>query len=181
MKIEIRKGSLLDQKDCDIIVNAANCRMRGGSGIDGAIHRLAGPMLLEELKDKAPRGCPTSKIVETAGHDSGFKRIYHVPGPIWHGGFEGENDALQACYTNCLDLAHHDAYNGFKTIGFCSISTGIYGFPIIDASLLALEAIMNWIEGHPDTDLETVVIALYTDAEYDAYIEHERGKSRGKV
>lgn len=71
-------------------------------------------------------------------------------------------------------MAHHDAYNGFKTIGFCSISTGIYGFPLDRASLLALEAIMNWIEAHPDTDLETAVIALYTDAEYDAYLASQK-------
>ena len=161
MEIEIRRGSLLDQLDVEVIVNAANRSMRGGGGIDGAVHRGAGPGLLEELVRVAPRGCPEGEVIITAGHNLPFRYIFHTPGPIWRGGHSGEPESLAACYRNCLKEAERV---GIKSIGFCSISTGVFGYPKREAAKIALQTEMS-----SNVQVELVVFSLFGSEEFAAY------------
>ncbi|MBX3118847.1 MAG: macro domain-containing protein [Fimbriimonadaceae bacterium] len=165
--VEIVHGSLLDQS-VEVIVNAANTMMRGGGGIDGMIHQKAGQRLLWELQKVAPKGCPTGEVVVTAGHDLPFKAILHTPGPIWRGGAEGEAELLQACYRN--SLAEADRL-GVASIGFCSISTGAYRYPLPEAAEIALTTAYSWHEVKPDSSLERIVFALWGREEYAAFCE----------
>lgn len=161
MKIEIRRGSLLDQHDVEAIVNAANNGMRGGGGIDGAIHHAAGPGLLAELRELAPNGCPTGEVVVTGGHLLPFKNIFHTPGPVWKGGNRDEPDLLASCYRRCLEEADR---LGLTSIGYCSISTGIYGYPIELAAPVALHTVTS-----TSTGVEHVVFAMFGAAEFGAF------------
>lgn len=164
-QILLVRGSVLEQA-VDAVVNAASVGMRGGGGLDGAIHHAAGPGLLEELRAKAPSGAPTGAVIVTGGHASGFRHILHTPGPVWKGGSRGEPDALAACYRNCLDVAHE---LGVASIGVPSISTGIYGYPIERAAPLAIKTVQDWIAAHEETPLERVVFAMFGGAEYVAF------------
>ncbi len=165
--IEVRRGSLLDQNDLDAIVNAQNRHMRGGRGINGAIHERAGEKLMEELQRKAPKGCPTSGVVVTDGYDTGFKKIFHTPGPIWEDGESGEELALEACYSNVLTAANFD---GIESLGFCSISTGIFGYPLESASLTALRQVRQWLDlPHDFLNLQRIVFAMYGAEEFEQY------------
>src|SRR3569832_165865 len=140
MRIDVRRGSLLDQTDVEAIVNSANNGMRGGGGIDGAIHHAAGPGLLEELRRIAPNGCSTGDVVVTAGHKLPFQHIFHTPGPPWKGGGKGEAALLASCYRRCLEEAQA---RSLTSIGFCSISTGIYGYPLTEAAEVALGTVLS--------------------------------------
>ena len=117
----------------DAIVNAANTTLLGGGGVDGAIHRAAGPGLLEDCR--ALGGCPTGEARITPGHDLPAKWVIHTVGPVWKGGGHGERDQLASCYRSSLTLA---ARHAIATIAFPAISTGAYGFPIEDACRIAL-------------------------------------------
>ncbi len=119
----------------DAIVNAANTTLRGGGGVDGAIHRAAGPELLAELIERYPDGCSTGDACITHGHGLRAKWIVHTPGPVWHGGDRGEPELLAACHRNAMRIA---AENGCRTIAFPAISTGIYGYPIDRAAEVAI-------------------------------------------
>lgn len=159
--IEIVKGSVLEQ-DVDAIVNAANVAMRGGGGVDGAIHAAAGRGLLEELRTVAPRGCPPGEVVLTSGHELKQPYILHTPGPVWRGGTALEPELLARCYRNCLLKA---AENGLKSIAFCSISTGVYRFPIEKASRIAIETVVDHLYVH-ESSLERVVFAMFLESEH---------------
>jgi O-acetyl-ADP-ribose deacetylase (regulator of RNase III) len=163
--LEIVSGSVLEQ-DVEAIVNAANTALRGGGGVDGAIHRAAGPGLLEELRRIAPYGTKTGTAVITNGHRLKQKYILHTPGPVWHGGRQGEPQLLASCYRSCLDLADSA---GAASLAFCSISTGIYGYPLLQAAPLALGTVVQWLTDHPDTSLHRVLFALYGEQEYQAF------------
>jgi O-acetyl-ADP-ribose deacetylase (regulator of RNase III) len=166
-EVILRRGSLLDQGDVESIVNAQNCHMRGGNGINGAIHAKAGVGLMAELEKVAPRGCMTGGVKVTSGFNTGFRYIFHTPGPIWEDGFSGEYHALASCYTNVLSQANR---LGVESVGFCSISTGIFRFPLEEAAGVALKTVKHWLSlPHDRNSVEKIVFAMFGEEEYDVY------------
>ena len=142
-RITVAQGDITKQR-VDAIVNAANERLRGGGGVDGAIHRAAGPELLEECIQIG--GCPTGEARITKGYRLPARYVIHTVGPVWHGGDRGEPEKLAACYRNSLQLA---AENGARTIAFPGISTGVYGYPLEDATRLAMATVRDCLAGLP--------------------------------
>lgn len=161
-KIEIIQGDITKQ-EVDAIVNAANCSLLGGGGVDGAIHRAAGPDLLAECRTLG--GCKTGEAKITRGYDLPAKYVIHTPGPVWNGGNNGEADKLRSCYRSCLVLASE---NGCKTVDFPSISTGVYHFPLSKASEIAVKTISEYLFEHPE--IERVRMVCF-DARTKEYYE----------
>ncbi len=161
-KIEIIQGDITKQA-VDAIVNAANCSLLGGGGVDGAIHRAAGPELLAECRTLG--GCKTGEAKITRGYKLPAKYVIHTPGPVWNGGNNGEADKLRSCYRNCLVLASE---NGCKTVDFPSISTGVYHFPLSKASEIAVKTISEYLFEHPE--IERVRMVCF-DARTKEYYE----------
>ena len=124
----------------DAIVNAANESLLGGGGVDGAIHRVAGPKLLEECRSIG--GCPTGEARMTGGYELPARWVIHAVGPVWRGGRGGEPRLLGACYTESLRLA---ARNQVETLAFPAISTGAYGYPMADAAKVAVRSVAAWL------------------------------------
>lgn len=135
----------------DAIVNAANTSLLGGGGVDGAIHRAAGPELLRECR--MLNGCKTGQAKITKGYRLPANYIIHTPGPVWNGGGKNEEQLLKNCYENCLKLA---AEYGCQSVAFPSISTGIYRFPLEKASVIAVETIWEFLKTHPDMEVRMV-------------------------
>jgi O-acetyl-ADP-ribose deacetylase len=140
------EGDITKQK-VDAIVNAANERMRGGGGVDGAIHRAAGPKLLEECIQVG--GCPTGEARITKGYELPARYVIHTVGPVWQGGDKGELELLASCYRNALRLA---VANKVGTIAFPGISTGVYGYPLEDATRIALATVKTCLEEMPSIE-----------------------------
>ena len=162
-RIEIVKGDIT-RSAVDAIANAANTSLLGGGGVDGAIHRTAGPELLAECRTLG--GCETGRAKITRGYKLPARYVLHTPGPVWHGGSHGEAELLAGCYRSCLELA---AQYGCRTVDFPSISTGVYGYPLDKAAPVALGAIKESLEKYPE--IERVRMVCFDDCTKAAYEE----------
>lgn len=157
-EIRITQGDIT-LEDVDGIVNAANTGLKGGGGVDGAIHRAAGPTVMGECREIG--GCGTGEAVITNAGDLRAKKIIHTPGPVWRGGDQNEPELLKNCYKNSFSLAKE---NGLKTIAFPAISAGIYGYPIKNAARIALE------EGiRARADFKEIRYVCFSDRDYGVY------------
>jgi len=161
--IEIVRGDVT-KLDVDAIVNAANTTLLGGGGVDGAIHRAAGPELLAECQTLG--GCRPGEAKITRGYRLPARHVIHTVGPIWRGGKRGEPETLANCYRSSLQIA---VENGIKTIAFPAISCGAYGYPIPDAAQIAVKTTRDFL-GSAD-DIDKVIFALWDEGAYDAYRE----------
>ncbi|OGS44867.1 MAG: RNase III inhibitor [Elusimicrobia bacterium RIFOXYD2_FULL_34_15] len=189
-KVELFLGDITELK-VDAIVNAANTTLLGGGGVDGAIHRAAGPKLLEECKKL--NGCKTGEAKITKGYNLPAKYVIHTVGLVWRGGNSGEEKLLASCYKNSLELAvnpireiandpkninftyavdnefSNRTKNNIKSIAFPSISTGAYGFPIEKAAPIALNEVKNFIV--KDNSLEKIIFVLFSENDLKIYTD----------
>ncbi len=161
-QLRIIQGDITRQA-VDVIVNAANTSLLGGGGVDGAIHRAAGPQLLKECRTLG--GCATGDAKITKGYVLPAKHVIHTVGPIWHGGGEHEDELLANCYRNSFKLARQ---HNLSTIAFPSISTGVYGFPVERASRIALREITSELNENPSL---SVVVVCFDDHTFQTYLE----------
>ena len=166
-RIEVAEGDITKQH-VDAIVNAANTTLLGGGGVDGAIHRAAGPELLEECRKL--HGCATGEAKITKGYRLPAKWVIHTVGPVWKNGNDGEDELLANCYRSCVTLA---AKHGIRSLAFPAISTGAYGFPLERATNIAVTETRKFLETHPD--IEKVVFVCFGKAAHDTYLKTVRG------
>lgn len=168
MEIKINNSILaivegdITREQTDAIVNAANSRLAGGGGVDGAIHRTGGPSIMEESKKY--NGCPTGKAVITGGGDLRAKYVIHAVGPVYRDGRKGEPELLRSAYLESLKLA---SASGIKSISFPALSAGAYGYPIHEAASIALTTAAEYVKGHPE--IELVRFVLFGRQAYDAF------------
>lgn len=164
--IEIVRGDITTQA-VDAIVNAANTSLLGGGGVDGAIHRAAGPELLEECRTLG--GCPTGEARITQAYHLSAKHVIHTVGPVWHGGAVGEAELLASCYRNSLEVA---ATNGCQTVAFPAISCGVYAYPLDLAAEISIGVVCAW--GASQRLPERVRWVMFDAAAHDAWVECRR-------
>ena len=157
------RGDITKVTDVDAIVNAANTSLLGGGGVDGAIHRAAGPKLLEECRTL--HGCETGKAKITGAYELPCSYVIHTPGPIWQGGHKKERELLASCYQSCLELA---IQHGARRIAFPSISTGVYHFPVEEAAGIAVRTAKRFVQEHPG-ELELIEWVLFDDHTWQVY------------
>ncbi len=162
-RLEVIEGDITGL-DVDAIVNAANKTLLGGGGVDGAIHRAAGPKLLDETRTLG--GARTGEAKITGGYNLKARHVIHAVGPVWRGGGNNEDELLASCYRNSLALA---ARNGLETIAFPAISTGIYSFPLERATGIALREISRFLES--DKTVRKVICCCFSTRDYRTYLE----------
>lgn len=160
-RIQLIQGDITKQA-VDVIVNAANTSLLGGGGVDGAIHRAAGPELVAECRTL--NGCKTGAAKITKGYRLPARYVIHTPGPVWRGGQNDEDRLLANCYRNSLTLA---VQHQCRTVAFPSISTGIYGFPIERAARIAVHEVQDFLER--DDTLQQVVFVTFSQSDYAVY------------
>ena len=161
-RVMVVEGDITKQK-VEAIVNAANSTLLGGGGVDGAIHRTAGPRLVEECRTLG--GCPTGEAKITKGYNLPAKWVIHTVGPVWHGGARREDELLASCYRTSLELA---VEMGIRTIAFPAISTGVYGFPLERATAIAVSEVRSFLEKNPS--LEKMVFVCFDEYTYECYL-----------
>ncbi len=153
------KRSDITKEDVEVIVNAANTRLAGGGGVDGAIHRTAGPSVMEECK--VIGGCRTGEAVITNAGELKAKKIIHTPGPVWRGGKNNEQELLKSCYKNSFMLAKK---KNLRTIAFPAISAGVYGYPIEEAAEIALKVGREF-----DKDFDEIRFVTFSEEDFNVY------------
>jgi len=161
--LELVKGDITSEST-DAIVNAANSGLRGGGGVDGAIHSVGGPQIMAECRKIGE--CPTGGAVLTTGGDLKAKYVIHAVGPVYRSGTMDEETLLAGAYRTSLEIASKE---GIRSIAFPSISTGAYGYPIGDASRTALQTVIDYITDHPE--IELVRFVLFSDGDLNIYRE----------
>lgn len=161
--LELTTGDITEQAT-DAIVNAANSRLAGGGGVDGAIHRAGGASIMAETREKYPGGCPTGSAVITGGGSLKAAYVIHAVGPVWSGGQQGEADKLASAYRRCLELA---VENECASVAFASLSTGAYRYPVDLAARTALRSVIDFLKEHENPRL--VRFVLFDAATYAAY------------
>ena len=159
--IKLHKGDITKLR-VDAIVNAANQSLLGGGGVDGAIHRAAGPGLLAECRTL--NGCNTGEAKITKAYNLPAKFVIHTVGPVWHGGGKGEPELLRKCYLNSLSLA---SLQRIKSIAFPNISTGVYGYPKQEAAGIAISTVKKYLSDHPE--IEEVIFAIFDEENFLIY------------
>lgn len=170
MKIQIRNCALqlvqgdITTQEVDAIVNAANPQLAGGGGVDGAIHRVGGPAIMEETDQRYPDGCPTGQAVISAAGDLPCKYVIHTVGPVWNGGIRGEPDLLKSAYRSSLQLAveHH-----CDSVAFPAISAGVYGYPLDLAAAHALTTVADFLRDEQAPG--RVIFVLFDSGAFGAF------------
>ncbi|MEN6451312.1 MAG: O-acetyl-ADP-ribose deacetylase [Thermoguttaceae bacterium] len=161
--IELYQGDITLQ-EVDAVVNAANSRLAGGGGVDGAVHRRGGPAIMADTNARYPQGCPTgSAVVSTAGNLNA-RAVIHAVGPVWRGGQHGEADLLRSAYRRCFELA---VEHGYRSIALPALSTGAYGYPMDQAAQIAVATAVDFLTecGEP----QLIRFVLFDDAAFDTF------------
>lgn len=161
--LQTELGDITKVENADAIVNAANKTLMGGGGVDGAIHRAAGPGLLEETRELG--GCETGDAKISGGYNLPVDHVIHTVGPVWNGGSNNEEELLESCYRRSLEVAND---NGIRKIAFPSISTGVYHFPVDKAAAIAVNTVKEMTEKHPE-DFELVTWVLFDEETKKAF------------
>lgn len=157
-RLELARGDITAER-VDSIANAANAALRGGGGVDGAIHRAAGPELMAELRRRYPQGTPTGTAVATDAYRLPARWVFHAVGPVWRGGGHGKRQQLESAYRSCLRLADE---LGVTSLALPAISMGVYGYPPAEGAEVALSTVIGHLHG--ETSLALVRFVLFSDA-----------------